>query len=686
MKIGSTQKQIVTKYYSMNKLYTLLFASISFSGFAQNTCANALPITAGLHTITVVDGAEVPALICAANGTGATAGEWYTYTPTADYTLTVTTDLPVNTGRDTRFHVYTGFCGAFTCHAGDDDAGSGFLSVASFQVEQGMTYYIAFDNRWDSNGFDFELTETPPVTPPVPSLTFTPELIPTMGGSYKLAVADMNGDFLDDIVTVSEGEIQIHYQEATGGFTPVTIATDLADFLPTWSIAIADYDKNGFSDILYGGGSGVTFMRANGTGTAFEEISGAEYVFSQRSNFVDINNDGHLDAFVCHDVQPNVFYINDGFGNLSHNQGGMGDHPNGGNYGSIWVDYDNDGDPDLFIAKCRGGQTTAKINELHRNDGNGVFTDVSVSSNMADSVQTWSSAWNDYDNDGFMDALVGASSTADGTHKFMRNLGDGTFEDITTGSGWDLNESLNIEHISFDFDNDGYADVMGGGNKIMFNNGDLTFSPTVYAFGVGAVGDLNDDGFLDVQSGSTIYYNDGNDNNWIKVNLQGIQSNSQGIGARVELYGSWGKQIRDVQSGIGFRHMSTMNVHFGIGEATEIDSVLVKWPSGIIDVIQTPAINESIIMVEGTNQLSLLEEEGKSVILFPNPTTEVLYAENLDVLNVKRIYVVSQLGQIVMEGATNTTEFDVAHLEEGLYFFIVETTNGQKYGQSFVKK
>lgn len=670
----------------MNKFYTLLLAGLSFNALAQNTCATALPITAGLHTISAVDGIEVPALICAANGTGATAGEWYTYTPTADYTLTVTTDLPVNIGRDTRFHVYTGSCGSFSCHAGDDDAGSGFLSVASFQVEQGTTYYIAFDNRWDSNGFDFELTETPPVTPPVPGLTFTPEFMPTIGGAYKLAVADMNGDFLDDIVTVSEGEIQIHYQEATGGFTTVTIATDLADFLPTWSIAIADYDKNGFSDILYGGGSGVTFMRANATGTAFEEVSGAEYVFSQRSNFIDINNDGHLDAFVCHDVQPNVFYINDGFGNLSHNQGGMGDHPNGGNYGSIWVDYDNDGDPDLFIAKCRGGQTTAKINELHRNDGNGVFTDVSIGSNMADSVQTWSSAWNDYDNDGLMDALVGASSTADGTHKFMRNLGDGTFEDITAGSGWDLNESLSIEHISFDFDNDGYADVMGGGNKIMFNNGDLTFSPSVYPFGVGAVGDLNDDGFLDVQSGSTIYFNNGNDNNWIKVNLQGIQSNSHGIGARVELYGPWGKQIRDVQSGIGFRHMSTMNVHFGIGEATEIDSVLVKWPSGIIDVIQTPAINESIIMVEGTNQLSLLEEDGKSVILFPNPTTEVLYAENLDVLNMTRIYVVSQLGQVVMEGATNTNEFDVAHLEEGLYFFIVETTDGKKYGQSFVKK
>jgi hypothetical protein len=495
----------------------------------------------------------------------------------------------------------------------------------------------------------------------------------------------MNGDYLDDIVTVSEGEIQIHYQQPGGGFTTLTIATDLADFLPTWSIAIADYDKNGFNDLLYGGGSGVTFMRANATGTAFEEISGTEYVFSQRSNFIDINNDGHLDAFVCHDVQPNVFYLNDGLGNLSHNQGGVGDHPNGGYYGSIWVDYDNDGDPDLFIAKCRGGQTTAKINELHRNDGNGVFTNVSVAANMADSVQTWSAAWNDFDNDGFMDALVGASATSDGSHKFMRNMGDGTFEDITLGSGWDENTSLSIEHVSYDFDNDGFADVMGGGNKIMFNNGNLTFTAALFDFGVGAVGDLNNDGFLDVQVGSTVYFNDRNDNNWIKIYLQGIQSNSNGIGARVELYGEWGKQIRDVQCGIGFRHMSTMNVHFGIGQATEIDSVLIKWPSGIIDVIHAPTINTSATMIEGTNQLSLFEQEGKRVKVFPNPTADRLYTENIELMHPERIYVVSQLGKIVANYDVNTNGFDVSFLDSGLYFFIIETKEGMKYSQSFVK-
>lgn len=669
----------------MKKIYLLLLTSLSFSSFGQNTCSTALGITAGTYSVTVVDGPDVPTPICAANGTGANAGEWYTYTPTADFTLTVTTDLAVNAGRDTRFHVYTGSCGSFVCHAGDDDSGSGYLSVDVFQVEEGITYYIAFDNRWDSDAFDFELSESPPVITIDPPVTFTPQQISTISGSYRIAISDMNGDYLDDIVTVSQGEIQIHYQQLGGGFTPVTIATDLADFLPTWSIAIADYDKNGFNDLLYGGGSGVTFMRANATGTAFEEISGSEYVFSQRSNFIDINNDGHLDAFVCHDVQPNVFYLNDGLGNLSHNQGGVGDHPNGGYYGSIWVDYDNDGDPDLFIAKCRGGQTTAKINELHRNDGNGIFTNVSVAANMADSVQTWSAAWNDFNNDGFMDALVGASATSDGSHKFMRNMGDGTFDDITLGSGWDENTSLSIEHVSYDFDNDGFADVMGGGNKIMFNNGNLTFTAALFDFGVGAVGDLNNDGFLDVQVGSTIYFNDRNDNNWLKIYLQGIQSNSNGIGARVELYGDWGKQIRDVQCGIGFRHMSTMNVHFGIGQATEIDSVLIKWPSGIIDVIHAPEMNTSVTMIEGTNQLSLFEQNGKRVKVYPNPTVNILYAENIELMNAERIYVVSQLGQIVADYDVNINGFDVSALKSGLYFFTVETKEGVKYSQSFVK-
>lgn len=670
------------------KLTSLLLLGIPLVNFAQNTCATAQAITAGTYSVAGVNGTEVPTVICAPNGSGATAGEWYTYTPTDDYSLTITTDLPGTAGNDTRFHVYTGTCGALVCAAGDDDGGTGLTSLATFNVTSGVTYIIAFDNLWSSAAFDFQLTEGPVVPVITPPITFTASVIPGLGGTYGLATTDMNGDFLDDLVTVNSSSVQIGYQQAGGTFNVVTIPTSATTYQPSWSMAIGDIDKNGFNDMLYGSGSGVTFMKANATGTAYTEVSGPQYVFCQRTNFVDINNDGNLDAFSCHDVNPNVYYINDGSGNLQFYQGGLGDHPEGGNYGSVWTDYDNDGDQDLFIAKCRGGSGTAKIDELHRNDsnnGNVVFTDVSVASGMADPMQAWSSAWNDYDNDGWMDALVGASSTDDGSHKLRKNNGDGTFSDVTAGSGWDINTSLNIEHISYDFDNDGFADVFGGGNKIMFNNGDMTFSSAPYTFTNGSVGDLNNDGFLDIRNGNTVYFSDGNDNNWIKIHLQGIESNYNAIGARVEIYGDWGKQIRDVRSGDGFRYMNTLNVHFGIGQATEIDSIYIKWPSGHIDHIVNPTINTPITVVEGSSPLSLLSFDEKKISLFPVPAMEELSIENIELLDVKKMFIYDQNGQLIQEFDKAMSKVAISQLTNGRFYLVIETMTGSKYSESFIK-
>jgi hypothetical protein len=672
----------------MKKITSIgLFLSVSIFGLkAQNTCADALSITAGTYTVALVDGTDVPTPICATGGGGATAGEWYVYTAAEDYTVVVTTDFSQNAGVDNRVHVYSGSCGALVCVAGDDDSGSGFLCVVSFYAQEGQTYYIAFDNRWQSTGFDFELQEFPYVPPVIPPVTFSSSFNSDITLTYKLGVVDMNGDFLDDIVSVSEDKIEILYQNSDGTFTKSVIEHDTVAFLPTWSLAAADYNRDGHADLVYGGQNGVTFMRSNSTGTTFTEVSGSQYVFSQRTNFIDINNDGHLDAFVCHDVNPNVYYLNDGAGNLTYYQGGIGDHPTGGNYGSIWVDYDNDGDPDLFIAKCRGGQSTAKFNELHRNNGDGTFTNVSVMANMYDSVQTWSSAWNDFDNDGWMDVVVGASAISDGTHKVMKNNGDGTFSEVTTGSGWDTNPSLSIEHVSFDFDNDGFADVLGGTGKIMFNNGDMSFSPVEYPFSVGCVGDLNNDGFLDVKVGSTIYYNQGNSNNWVKVNLQGVESNAHGIGARVEIYGSWGKQIRDVQSGVGFRHMHTMNVHFGIGTATEIDSIVVKWPSGIKDVVANPSINDARLIIEGTENLSLESFNQIKFSVYPNPTQDVLNIENMEYLNPSSVFIINSSGTVVQKVNPEATIINVDQLTPGMYFIIVESKIGARFGTNFIKQ
>ncbi|RYZ17475.1 MAG: CRTAC1 family protein, partial [Sphingobacteriales bacterium] len=345
--------------------------------------------------------------------------------------------------------------------------------------------------------------------------------------------------------------------------------------------------------------------------------------------FVDINNDGNLDAFSCHDVAPNVYYMNSNSGTMTYYQStitpgsySLGATSTGGNYASLWTDLDNDGDLDMFISKCSGPPC-----EIHRNDGNGVFTDISAAAGVnITPIQSWSSAIADFDNDGDMDILIGANGSS-GNHFFRNNLDTNTvaYTNITAGSGWDTDTSLNRDYIAYDFDNDGKVDVMGSGNKIMFNQGNNVFTPWSYTgISVGSVGDLNNDGFLDILTGSTVRYAVPNGNHWMKIAFNGTESNSNGIGARVEIYGAFGKQIRDVRSGEGFEFMSTLNVHFGLGAATEVQKLVVKWPSGKVDVIMNPPVDSMIVIGEGLFPLTTDLQDITSFTVYPNPVKDII--------------------------------------------------------------
>ncbi|HET8837637.1 MAG TPA: FG-GAP-like repeat-containing protein [Flavobacteriaceae bacterium] len=513
-------------------------------------------------------------------------------------------------------------------------------------------------------------------------VSFSSETLTTVGSNR--AVVDMNGDFLDDVVSVTSNNINIFYQEPASSamhFSEVNISTSNANYTPSWSLAAGDYDHNGFNDLLYAGSGGVTFMKANDTGTAYSETSGNDYVFCQRSNFADINNDGYLDAFVCHDIEPNVYYINDGNGNLIFQQGGLGDFPSGGNYGSVWIDYNNDRNLDLFIAKC-GGSEDRRTNQIFRNNGDGTYTEVGQSTNLADPIQTWSSAWGDYDNDGDMDVFVGAST---GNHKLMRNNGNETFTDVSSASGiWDLYET-GIENATYDFDNDGNLDIASNGN-ILWGNGDLTFtiSYNILSYDNGSFGDLNADGFIDSFSNDNIYWNNVNTNNWFTMNLIGIQSNANGIGARIELTTDSGTQIRDVRSGQGFRFMSTLNIHFGIGTNSSISSVIVYWPSGTIDVLQDPEINQAFNLTEGET-LDIEETKVTNLILYPNPASDRLHlSEFADLQNA--VYTIFDItGKKVLNNKLTSSEIDVSKLSAGSYILRIEN-HGNIKTQKFFKK
>ncbi len=419
-----------------------------------------------------------------------------------------------------------------------------------------------------------------------------------LGFSYNDCVVDMNNDQLDDVVRVTDNGMFIDYQQLDGSFTQSFFGLNIVN-TPDWSICSGDLDNNGFNDLLFGNSSGVSFVMANANGTGYSEYVKPEYIFSQRSTMSDIDNDGDLDAFVCHDVDQSHPYRNDGNGNMTLDQSLIVTADRPGNYAAIWTDYDNDGDNDLYITKCKGGASPGDIdrtNLLYQNNGDGTFTEVGALAGLDDNAQSWATVFEDFDNDGDFDAFI---VNHDFKNRFFLNNGDGTFADIVLTTGINPNDLGAWENVSGDFNNDGWMDILSEmGTRLYLNKGDLTFTGQGSPISGGGIGDLNNDGFLDVVSGSSVYLNAGNANNWLKINTIGTASNRNGIGSRVELYGVWGKQIREVRSGQSFSPMSSLLTYFGIGQANEIDSVVVKWPSGIRTVIANPAINSTVNVPE----------------------------------------------------------------------------------------
>jgi hypothetical protein len=660
--------------------------------FVANPCNDATQVFSGVTTVNAID--ENTINTSCSSGTMA---KWYSYTPATTVEVTISSDLPQNTCKNTIFDVYSGTCANLTCFVSDDNSGvitcpsnsnTSLLSKKTFVAAAGQTYYIAWSDQYSAEGFDFEITETPIVIP----IDYVLQNIPTINSNYNTCVVDMNNDGLDDLVGVSTNNLKVHFQQPGGTFSVTNFSVPGTSFMPTWSMAAGDYNRDGYNDLVLGAGNGLSIWTSNNTGTEYTGYTPGEYIFCQRTNFIDLNNDGNLDVFSCHDIAPNCYYLNDGENNLTFYQtgvtpGAMNLGASGGNYATLFTDFDNDGDMDVFISKCSGPPC-----EMYRNDGNGNYTDISAVAQInVTPIQTWSSAIADFDNDDDMDVIITSSGS---DHKYFRNNLDTTnnteeaYTNITAGSGWDTNLSTNIDNIAYDFDNDGFVDVLGGGGKIMFNKGDSTFAPTAYpAISVGAVGDINNDGFLDILNGATVRYAVPNGNNWFKVILQGTQSNSNAIGARVEIYGDFGKQIRDIRSGEGFRYMSSLNAHFGLGQSTAITQLVIKWPSGIVETFLNPNINQAFRVTEGAT-LTVNGNTNSIFSIYPNPTKDYLNfsinAPTTEQLVSAQVFDLS--GRLILEKELTSTRIDIQSLQSGTYLLLLKNQKGKGYTQKFIKE
>ncbi|MBS7787432.1 VCBS repeat-containing protein [Flavobacterium sp. CYK-55] len=668
----------------MKKITSLLALCLSFWATAQNECASPLPLSP--NVLTYVSGVNGTNIVTSCSSQ-ATAAVWYSYTAAQNYTVTITSDLMQNVCGDTRVSVYSGICQELICVANDDDSGSvlcsnnntSYLSTVTFNVTAGATYLIAWDNRWSAAGFDFILTETPIAVSPI---NFTQQTF--AGNSTICCVSDMNGDYLDDIVTVSSSGINVYAQKADGtGFTTNTYPLTV-NYIPGWSIAAGDFDKNGFNDLVLGNGSRVSVVKAAAEGAGYTIVEYPQSIFTQRTNFVDIDNDGNLDLWACHDVDQSHAYRNDGNGNLLFDIPFMPTLDYGGNYQSQWADLNNDGKIDMYLSKCRGSAPVGdpqRINLYYKNNGDGTYSEVGAAAGINDGAQSWASAIEDYDNDGDMDIML---SNISDTNKFYRNNGDGTFTDIFAASGiaaqvgsWEIQAA--------DFNNDGWIDFFWQNSKeIYLNNGDMTFTGYDLNFNEGGVGDLNHDGFLDVQFGNNVYLNVPNGNNWITINLEGIQSNINGIGARVEIHGAWGKQIRDIKSGHGFSHQSTMNAHFGIGSASAIDKIVIKWPSGVEDTILNPTINTATKITEGST-LAVNQFAQAGFETYPVPAQSVLNIKAQNAIEFKSAKIYDLNGRLLMQCNANNNSINVEKLSTGAYLLLIQDAQGKEHMQKFIK-
>ena len=455
----------------------------------------------------------------------------------------------------------------------------------------------------------------------------------TLRSGAPMGVVDMNSDGLDDIVRLDDRRLlYIEYQQPD---TTAFIGAFIADLNGIkWSLCVADVDQNGYNDIFTGGQyNNLHLVKANADGTAYSVSTiNNPSIFLQGSNFSDINNDGAIDIFACHDDGLSVPFRNNGSGSFAADfslimAASTVPSDNSGNYGSVWTDYDNDGDIDLYISKCKLGVDDPtdgrRLNLLFQNDGNNHYTDVAAQANIQPFAQSWASDFGDIDNDGDLDCFI---INHDINNVLFRNNGNGTFTDYTFPSGLVIafqSVGIGLQAKFADFDNDGFIDLLyttvSGNHAMLRNNGDGTFTKITSAFPLSggahlhsaAVGDLNNDGFLDVYAGfgfsynqvsnesDRLFLNNGNGNHYSKLRLQGGASNINGIGARVEIYGSWGKQIREVRSGESYGIMNSFTTHFGLGGATSIDSLVVRWPSGNIDLWPNPPVDSLLFLEEG---------------------------------------------------------------------------------------
>lgn len=441
------------------------------------------------------------------------------------------------------------------------------------------------------------------------------------GWAMGVAVADYDNDGFDDLYVTCFGPNRLYRNKGDSTFEDVTEKAHVGDERFSTGAAWGDYDRDGDLDLFvanyvdfkldnlpqfgqgplcqYRGvpvqcgprglpGAGDTLYRNNGDGTFTNVSKGARVedeigYYGLGVTWTDLNDDGWPDIVVANDATPNYAYRNNQDGTFTE-EGlvlGLAVNENGTEQGSMGLsfgDYDRDQRLDLVVTNF-----SDEYNTIYHGNADGTFTDLSRQSNTADAsipYVGWGTKFFDYDHDGWLDLFVAnghvypqiEAAFPGGFYRqrklFYRNLHNGTFAEVASSLGDALIERRASRGAAFgDYDEDGDLDVIVN---------DLDGPPML----------LRNDG------GSKAGH-------WLKLKLTGTNSNRNAVGAKVRL--STGKliQIDEVRSGDSYLSHSDWRLHFGLGSATLVDEIIIRWPSGAVDKLERIPADQTIRVTEG---------------------------------------------------------------------------------------
>jgi hypothetical protein len=450
------------------------------------------------------------------------------------------------------------------------------------------------------------------------------DMMPSDGATF--ADIDNDGDLDGFVVNWYNKNNLAYINDGTGKFMQVLEGIWVNQFGYSETAAFGDYDNDGLVDLYVTNSAGIkkNFLYKNLGGHQMELVTGTAPVtdlFASRNvSWSDIDSDGDLDLYVTNENgEKENLYRNDGGGVFEKLTEPIITTDGFNTMSSSWGDIDNDGDPDLFLAN------DGSKNQLFRNEGNFVFSRILTTDISSTNAKSFSSAWADIDNDGDLDLFV---TNAFQSGQRLRNnlyLNDGTGhltvvtdEVVTTDQGWSYGCAFG------DYDNDGFQDL---------------------AVATTRFGNMDEADYL--------YHNNGNGNHWLMVSLEGNVSNKSAIGAKVRVKAIvngvpvW--QLREISAQSAYCSQNDMRAHFGLGDATMIDSVVIEWPSGIRQY-RTGVLPNQIMDIE-EDLVNAVKEELPTFgfRVFPNPTNSVvqLEAQFSETMNVLMVEVFGDTGQVI---------------------------------------